>query len=382
MAMLAESAARNFEGALNGEFVMEGDRTTILVVDDENGPRQALRMLLKEEYRVLTADGVAAALEILDRESVDLIITDIRMPDRSGIELLRQTRARFPECEVIILTGYGQLDTAVQAMDCGAFAYMEKPFDNNLMLARVRACLARRRERIEHRALEELAFQANRFETLGRLVTGTMHDLGTPLSVIGTHLEMLLMDPVKSDIETRLKTMRAQVDHCTDIVRTAMNYLRQAPSKRAPYSLNTVVTACLDVARPILSKQGILTELSLDPNLPALTGEVVLVRQAVLNLITNACQALQGSPTPTWIRVRTWRESDSVYLSIEDNGPGIPQEIRSRVFDALFTTKAERGTGLGLAVVKHVMEHQGGAVTLQDSAPGIGARFVLQFPVS
>lgn len=380
--MFTQSAVVEFAALSDGDVIMEGNEATILIVDDENGPRQALRMLLKEEFRVLTASGVAAALALLEREAVDLIITDIRMPEQSGIDLLRQIRERFPEIEVIILTGYGQLDTAVQALDFGAFAYIEKPFDNDVMLARVRASLAKRREFLEHRALEELAFQANRFETLGRLVTGTMHDLGTPLSVIGTHIEMLLRNSERSDLEARLKTMRAQVEHCTDIVRTTMNYLRQTPGKRTPYSLNTVVKACLDVARPILSKQEILTELDLDSDLPMLTGEIVLVRQAVLNLITNASQAMQGQKTPGRIRVRSWREANRVCLSVEDNGPGIPKEHRSRVFDALFTTKAERGTGLGLAVVKHVMEHHGGDVTFEEPENGVGARFVLRFPVT
>lgn len=379
--MATQTAVVEFVDTVDGDLPMEGNQATILIVDDENGPRQALRMLLKEEYRVLTADGVAAAMAFLEHEVIDLIITDLRMPDQSGIDLLRHVRERFPGAEVIILTGYGQLGTAVQAMDFGAFAYMEKPFDNNQMLARVRASLAKRREMLEHRALEELAFQANRFETLGRLVTGTMHDLGTPLSVIGTHIEMLLRNPDRPDLDARLKTMSAQVDHCTDIVRTTMNYLRQTPGKRTPYSLNTVATACLDVARPILTKQEILTEMTLDPDLPMLTGEIALVRQAVLNLVTNASQAMQGMPAPRVIRVHSWQEPGWVCLSVEDNGPGIPKEFRFRIFDALFTTKAERGTGLGLSVVKHVMEHHGGDVTFEEPDNGVGARFVLRFPV-
>lgn len=367
---------------LGEEGLMDGDRARILIVDDENGPRQALRMLLKEEYDVLTADCVPRALSILGEEHVDAVITDIRMPGQSGIELLRQIRRLFPDLQVIILTGYGQLDTAVAAIDNGAFAYIEKPFDNEYMLARVRACLDKRREEREHRALEEMAFQANRFETLGRLVTGTMHDLGTPLSVIGTHLEMMLGKAEHVDLEARLKTMRAQVEHCTDIVRTTMNFLRQAPDKKsAPFSINAVVSASLDVARPILAKENIEAEVDTDRTLPMLVGEVVLVRQAVLNLITNACQALQQSGQPGRIRLRTWRHDRWICVSVEDNGPGIPKEHRPHIFNALFTTKEDRGTGLGLAVVRHVMEHHGGEVVLEDTDEP-GARFVLRFPSS
>lgn len=369
----------DFIGSICGDHDMEGDRATVLVVDDENGPRQALRMLLKEEFNVVTAESVRTALGIMDAQPIDVVITDLRMPEQTGIELLKAVREQYPSSKVIILTGYGQLDTALRAIDYGAFAYIEKPFDNEEMLSRVRACLNKRREETEHLALEELAFQANRFETLGRLITGTMHDLATPLSVIATHLEMLSDNPGRTDMDTRLRTMRAQISHCTDIVRTTMNYLRQTPGKRAPFSLNIVAMASLEVARPILVKEGILTELETDPELPMLTGELVLVRQAILNLITNACQALQQAGGAGRIRLQTWREEGWACLAIEDNGPGIPKAHRPHVFEALFTTKAERGTGLGLAVVRHVMEHHGGEVMLKDGEGG-GARFVLRFP--
>ena len=377
--MYAQTAVQEQIAPIGEDGFMECERATVLVVDDENGPRQALRMLLKEEYNVLTADNVPRALGVLGEQQVDAIITDLRMPGLSGIELLRQVRKLFPGLQVIILTGYGQLDTAMAAIDHGAFAYIEKPFDNEFMLARVRACLAKKKEETEHRALEEIAFQANRFETLGRLVTGTMHDLGTPLSVIGTHLEMLLSKTGCDNLEGRLRTMRAQVEHCTDIVRTTMNYLRQTPGKSAPFSLNAVAMACFEVARPILAKENILTELDTDRSLPMLIGEVVLVRQAVLNLVTNAVQALQGPEYSGRIRLRTWAEDHWVCLAVEDNGPGIPKSCRNHIFDALFTTKADRGTGLGLAVVRHVMEHHNGEVILEDPEEG-GTRFILRFP--
>lgn len=366
-------------GTPDTETWMEGNRARILVVDDENGPRQALRMLLKPFYEVLTATGADAALELLQQETVGVVITDLRMPGSSGIALLREVKTNWPEIEVIILTGYGQLDSAMAAIDLGAFAYVEKPFDNVEMLAKVRACVARREETLQHLALEELAFKASRFETLGRLVTGTMHDLGTPLSVINTHIDKLMMQRLEADVAVRLRSIQAQVSYCAEIVRTTMNFLRHTPSRRAAFSLNSVVRTCLEVAGPIMAKEGVQIELDLETGLGPIEGELVLVRQAVLNLITNAGQAmgiLEGNRT---ILIRTWTQDGEVCLSVQDSGPGIPGHQRTRIFDALFTTKSEGGTGLGLAVVKHVMAHHHGRITLEDPEEG-GARFVLCFP--
>lgn len=361
----------------------------ILVVDDENGPRQSLRMLLKEDYQVHLADGVCSALEILEQEPVDVIITDIRMPHQNGLDLLREAKRRCADIQVIILTGYGQLDTAVAAIDGGAFAYIEKPFDNAVILEKIQSCLKKQRQERTRRALEYLALEANRFETMGYLVTGAMHDLGTPLSVIATNIDLLLnrLDEMfgespcsrLEDTRKRLETMQNQVKHCSDLVRTTMSFIRRAPGSSPSVSLNNVIEMCLDVARPFLVNHCVAAQMELAPGLPNFEGDLVMVRQAVLNLIYNASQAMRDQTEPRQIRLRTWTEPGYIGLSVEDTGPGVPAEYRERIFETLFTTKGKHGTGLGLTVVKHVMEQHNGEVWLEQP-PLRGARFVLRFP--
>ncbi|MBI4558348.1 MAG: response regulator [Candidatus Hydrogenedentes bacterium] len=361
-------------------FNLYPERASILVVDDENGPRQALRMLLKEHHDVFLASDVTAAQQIVERECVDLIITDIRIPRQSGIELLQQVRKCYPDIEVIILTGYGHLESAMKAVEYGAFAYLEKPFDNATMLKHVEAALQKRRRELVRRRLEDLALEANRFETLGRVVSGMIHDLGTPLSVVGSHVELLLLDPGKADLENRLKIIRAQVGHCTDIVRSTMNFLRHQAQQSTPINLNEIAEACLEVGHPLLRRQNVSVAKCYAEGLPYCVGDFVLVRQAILNLLTNACQAMDKQEQPREITVRTWSENQSVCFSIADNGPGIPRTDRTKVFDAFYSTKGKAGTGLGLAVVKNVMQRHGGEVCLGENR-GCGALFVLKFPI-
>ena len=351
----------------------------MLVVDDENGPRQALRMLLKEDYTVHMASGVQAALEVLKQEKIDLIITDIRMPNQTGLDLLREVKRGYPDIQVIMLTGYGQLDTAVEAIHQGAFAYIEKPFDSEKMLEKIRAGLDKRRRRQERRNMEYLALEANRFETLGHLVGGALHDMGGPLSVIGSHLELLAHKPDRHDLVDRLETMRSQVAHCNDLVRTTMNYLRRSPEDRTTLNLNAVAGLCLDISKPFLMGQNIQVVVSFAEDLGVCEGNMVLVRQAVINLIHNACQAMQDCQEPRQLLLQTWSEEESLCFSVQDNGPGIPEEDRERIFEALYTIKGNDGTGLGLAVVRNVMSRHNGTVELMPHKTA-GARFVLRFP--
>ena len=357
------------------------DKPNILVVDDENGPRQALRMLLKEDYNVHIVCDVPSALEILEREPIELVITDVRMPRQTGVDLLRQAKASHPDVQVIILTGYGQLETAVKAVEYGAFTYMEKPFDNDAMLDMVRAGLEKHREERDRRALEFLALEANRFETIGRVVSGMMHDLGSPLTVLSSHLELLLMDPERGDLPQRLGTMQQQVQHCNDMVRRTMNFMRDDRDEFAQLNVNEVIDSCFAVAGPQLREHRVEVTKDYSNALPAVKGDLVMMRQAVLNLVTNACQAMQATSAKREIRLKTWASNGTVFVSVGDNGPGIPKELRNKVFDTFFTTKGKNGTGLGLSVIKHVMRQHGGNVQL-DATNNVGALFVLKFPAA
>lgn len=354
------------------------ERPHVLVVDDENGPRQALRMLLKENHTVHLASNAIEALQILGSEPIEVTITDVRMPGMSGVELLEAIRQTHPDLQVIILTGFGQLDTAMRAVEHGAYAYTEKPFDNDALLNMVSGAMARYRSEHERRTYEYLALEANRFETLGRVISGMMHDMGSPLTVLGTHLELMEQGCEDEGQLKRLKTMQAQVGHCSDMVRSTMGLVRQDTGSNTVLRLNNVVHSCIDVASPFIRENQVEVHLELSKSLPLIEGDLVLLRQAILNLITNACQAMEKIEGVRELRVRTWKEGGFACLSVQDTGPGVPVHLREKIFEPFFTTKGRSGTGLGMAVVSNVMRRLEGAVHLMSG--GEGAMFVLQFP--
>jgi len=372
-----------FEPEVEGKSMGMATKTypaRVLVVDDENGPRQALRILLKEYYEVETAESVVEALKVLDAYPVDCIVTDIRMPNATGLDLLREAKRRQRDVQVILLTGYGQLSSAMEAIEHGAFAYMEKPFDQDAMLEKVRQSLERRKMEKERRALERIALEANQFETLGHIVSGTLHDLSTPLSVIGSHLELIRRKPTPDEIERRLDTMQDQVIHCHDLVRNTMGMIRHQPGHRETVGLSEIVSNCCQVARPLLVSNDVKLKTKYDNNLSISQAELVQVRQAVLNLMYNSVQAMEGQDQKM-VLAETFADGQMSCIAIEDNGPGVPEENREKIFESLFSTKGEKGTGLGLAVVRNVMMRHGGTVHLEQRE-GRGARFVLRFPLS
>src|SRR3982750_2274883 len=174
----------------------------ILVIDDEMGPRESLRMLLKTDYEVHTADCVEAGIKLLKEKNPDTIVMDIRMPGMSGIEGLRQIRQIDPHLSVIMLTGFGALETAKEALRLGANDYISKPFDagemrevigRNVERTRVqRASLSAAAEikELNARLLKQLA-QKERLASLGQASAEFVHDLGNPLTIVWGYVQLL-----------------------------------------------------------------------------------------------------------------------------------------------------------------------------------------------
>src|SRR5580693_6131645 len=186
------------------------ERPQILVIDDEIGPRESLRMLLKPNYQVHTADCVEAGIKLLKEKQPDTIVMDIRMPGVSGIEGLRQIRQIDPHLSVIMLTGFGALDTAKEALRLGANDYISKPFDAHEMQQVIDRSVERTRvhrasdqasgeiKELNNRLLQQLA-QKERLAALGQASAEFVHDLGNPLTIVWGYVQLLAKRLEKSE---------------------------------------------------------------------------------------------------------------------------------------------------------------------------------------
>jgi PAS domain S-box-containing protein len=243
----------------------------------------------------------------------------------------------------------------------------------------------------ERRAVEdemsrqrEALHQSEKLAALGELLASVAHELNNPLSVV-VGQALLLKETAKDQaIADRASKIGSAADRCSRIVRTFLAMARQQPMERRPIDLNRVVELAIEVTAYSLRAADIDVRLSLSRDLPSVWGDADQLNQVLTNLILNAQKALESCKSPRRIKIITqYREnSREVVLKIKDNGPGIPDQIRSRIFEPFFTTRqVGTGTGIGLAFCHRIVTTHGGTIEVDSASVG-GASFLLRLPVT
>ena len=228
----------------------------------------------------------------------------------------------------------------------------------------------------------ESLYQREKLAALGSLLAGVAHELNNPLSVVVARAVLLEEQGNAATHDAALK-IRTAAERCARIVRTFLAMARQQPPQRGPVAINDVVFAAFDLAGYAVRNSNIEVQLELAPDLPRLRADADQFHQVLLNLIINAQQSLQDRPLPRCLHVKSRFDdgADRLVVTVADNGPGIPPELRVRVFEPYFTTKPTGiGTGVGLAVSLGIVEAHGGTLTV-DCPPAGGAVFTITLPV-
>ncbi|MBT6139087.1 MAG: PAS domain S-box protein [Rhodospirillaceae bacterium] len=242
----------------------------------------------------------------------------------------------------------------------------------------------------ERRAIEaemqrqrDALHQSEKLSALGELLAGIAHELNNPLSVV-VGQSLLLKETTKdSAISDRATKIGNAADRCARIVKTFLAMARERPTETRPTSLNTVVEEALEISGYALRSANIDVRLRLTNTLPNVSGDGDQLCQVLTNLILNAQQALKDHPEPRTLKISTSHrpQRGEVAIKIKDNGPGIPEPIRSRIFEPFFTTKEiGTGTGIGLAFCHRIIDTHGGRIKVEASPDG-GACFVIALPV-
>jgi PAS domain S-box-containing protein len=227
----------------------------------------------------------------------------------------------------------------------------------------------------------ELMHQREKLAALGSLLAGVAHELNNPLSVVVARA-VLLEEQGDSTTQAAALKIRTAAERCARIVRTFLAMARQQQPERGPVAINDVVSAALDITAYAFRTSGIEVTLDLSKHIPLILADADQLHQVVLNLIINAQQALQEQAPPRRLHVTTCYDSfvGVVCVTVADNGPGIPEHLRARVFEPYFTTKPTGlGTGVGLAVSLGIVEAHGGTLTVACPAQG-GAEFTVLLP--
>ncbi len=235
----------------------------------------------------------------------------------------------------------------------------------------------------EMRDGRERLHQVEKLSAMGSLLAGVAHELNNPLAIAVAQSTLLVERAESPDVRNRAERIRAAADRCGRIVKSFLAMARQKPPHREAMDLAEAVEAALEVVGYGLRSAGIQISRDL-AGLPPINGDRDLLGQVFSNLLINAQQVLTTRTLPRRIDIRGWVEGEFVVLQIADNGPGVPEAIRTRIFEPYFTTKAvEVGTGIGLSISRNVIEGHGGSISLVPGTADLpGACFEIRLPVA
>jgi len=367
-ARVSEAALR--ESRDTARALLESASDGIVIVNSA-GRITLVNAAAERMFGYLRAELIGAELEMLLPETArarhvahrDLYFPEPRVrPMGIGLDLSGRRRdgTEFP---VEISLSYVASDEGVLAM-----AFVTDITERK----RVEAQLVRQRE---------VLFQSEKLAAVGRLAAGVAHEMNNPLGILSSRIEVMLLeaDPqtMPASVREDLQVLHRNAQRAAGIAKSLRSFARQLPRERAPVNLNTVVVETLLLIQKPLATEGIDISTSLDAALPMILGDGDALHQVLLNLLTNAREAIAGrgeirietapSERPGWVR-----------MVVADTGPGILPENLPNIFDPFFTTKPD-GTGLGLSLSYGIIQDHGGTVDVQSS-PGRGTTFVLTFP--
>ncbi len=380
------------------ESMQKNEKPHLLIVDDEENVREFLVYeIQKIGYEATAAASAKEALSLFDRERVDLVLADIVMPEMDGFHLMQALKQKDPLMEVILMTGYGTLNTAVEAMRKGACDYVVKPFQMQEMILRIqrgleRVAIKRKLVFLEEKIAqlektspaskntEDVKLEKEKLAAISRLVSGIAHEINNPLTaVIG--YSQLLMDTGGEDLQKQLPVIRDQAFRCGKIIQDLLVFARKKKPQMTSFNLQDLLADVLREFSRLFQERHIQVKQDYSRNIsPVLQGDPLQLRRVFNNLISNAADALENKKGERKITIGMQEAAGGMEISIKDNGPGISTAHLGKVFDPFFTTKeVGKGTGLGLSLCYgFIMEH-GGAIKVA-SEEGHGAVFTVFLP--
>jgi len=361
----------------------------VLVIDDEYGPRESVAFALSSDFNVDTAERAAEGLAKIRQRQYATIVLDIRMPEMDGIRALEEIRKIDPLVAVIMLTGYGTLLTAQQAIAGGANQYLRKPPDILELLAAVRkqaeGTLVRRHHANLAREAVEMNFalkkEIERTEPQvwqGRASVELVHDLNNPLTVVIGYATLLAEEAKQltsrdPELGSKLLDYSRMVERAAEYCHHLSENWRLSTKKLMEMKRLDLMQIARDVQQVIFFGNASIV-ISGVADTPILGSKFELMR-VFQNLFKNALEAGAKTVTVTFAKGET-----GLTIVIADNGPGMDADSMRRALQGGYTSKAS-GTGLGLGICRHLVSAHGGTFELKSES-GKGTEIRLTFPVA
>ncbi len=356
---------------------MDASKPHILVVDDEMGPRESLKMILYPYYNVHTADRGAQAVEMLKQVPVDLVTVDLKMPGFSGINVLERVKQYDPDIEAIIITGYGSLDTAIEGLRLGAFDYISKPFDVNHILSLVRRGLDRRNAKARLRQVKS------------DFLSNVSHELRTPLSVVVGFVYLLLNQVIGKLTEDQQKVLETVYRNSEELLELIDNVLwmtslnaGDANATIEKFDAREVVKETMKRYEKTILEKGLKLNVQLADSDMSIVSDRAKVERVFQNVFNNAVKFTSEGEVS--VKAQPSADGNSVEFEITDTGSGIEESKIDSIFEPFHQAdnsvqRAYSGLGLGLTVARRMAELVGGKLEVSSQA-NVGTRVMMSFP--
>jgi signal transduction histidine kinase len=403
-------------GTREERLCQPGGSWTILVIDDETDVRDVMVISLEDAgYRTLSAPDGETGLRLLETRAPQILITDIKMPGMSGLEVLKKAHLIRPETQVIVTTGFADIKKAITALQYDASDFITKPVDDttlHLALKRAMERYQNQKELADYTRLleqtvlnQEKILHQEKMMSLGRLAASMVHEINNPLSGILNYIKLMIRLVEKpgwdgagqNRFKEYLTIIHQETRRCADLVSGLLQFSRKSSLQFKSVDICELIEYSRMLCNHRLELADIVLKITCDPTIPKVSGDINQLQQCVINLIFNAIDAIEGTDPATSdgmkepsltnrpagrIRIKADIEDadHQVYIRVEDDGKGISSGDLPRIFEPFFTTKQDgHGVGLGLSTVYGIIEHHNGTITV-DSEPGQGTCFTIRLP--
>jgi signal transduction histidine kinase len=375
---------------VNGE---QGTTARILIVDDETGMREGCRRALTPVgYGIDTTDSTSSALNLIQDDGYDLYLLDVMLPDGSGLDLIEPILDRDPNAICIVITGYGSIEMAVEAVRRGAYTFLSKPFTSEQLLVAVAQGLERRRLKAVEREAVELAQAKEQLERLdeakSRFMLQVAHELRAPVAAVQSYVNLILggyvaqneMKPTLGRVQVRLQELLELIGDLLELARL------KEPGKMSrvevkPQDMAGILQEVCQLLGEQAEEKGQRLQVNIEDT-PSVMANREHLKQICTNLVSNA---IKYTPEGGSVTVTLRPGNDCIVGEVADTGIGIAESEMPHIFDEFYRTEqakasGEIGTGLGLAIVKQLIDAYGGEIRVH-SEPGQGSCFTFVLPL-
>jgi two-component system sensor histidine kinase HydH len=358
---------------------------TVLIADDEPLVLNSVSLLLAQYgYRIVACRNAAEAIAKFSENNIDVVLTDIKMPEMSGIELLENISTVNPDTPVILMTAYAEITTAIDAIKKRAFDFIIKPYQVDQLLNSIEKAMKYSRllklEKDYKNLLEEFNRELETMvseRTMSLMALTVADRVRNPSSTIGqTCRRVLEKETLSAGVRESIENIVEETDKLEKIVSEFQNIFKSRQSHFTYEDINAIVKSSISIAQKEADCKGVLLVESLFEQPLKINAQRNLLRIAVSQLVRNAIEA---TPAGGSVEVTTVGNMEQVILTVTDTGEGIPAEHLDKIFNPFFSTR-ERRFGMGLALVKHIIVEHFGEITVESSA-GKGTAFRIVFPV-